>query len=391
MAAENRPGIDGKFYASPSSPAELEAWLNATFITSSADSWQSLWHNLVKTRQMTMYYLPKAGQLFIQGEHCILDGRGIVNFWDRFFRALGSPLPLQELMRTDGSDIARLPPRSDDLLDTSESRPGRGEQRAHEILAPFGAMTAPITMPVASPLPPRSDKNGAMVFKATRRATDAIRAQCKTQRLSVTAAWHAAVVLATQSIQAEHGAAGTQFATFGNFDVRRYFPRPSSQPGSYDYALGNHHCVLPYIVTASKGRTLPQLARELGAFYQRDLAKSDPEVWSALGPMVRILVPDFVKEQLDETTPAVSSFGVLDDFISHEYPGGWAIEDLWLGDTVTGPWLEHFMWSWKGQLWFNTCYNPAYYKKEDVDRFNRTVLDRMMSGLGATGRPDEKL
>ncbi|KAH6838531.1 hypothetical protein B0I37DRAFT_394167 [Chaetomium sp. MPI-CAGE-AT-0009] len=375
LAAQNPP--EGKRYTSPSSPEDLEAWLAATFIViPGKKTWRDLWKTLAR-------------QLFVQGEHHTLDGRGLMNFWDRFFRALASPASTHELQRTDGSEVARLPPRSDDLLDTAARRPGRGEQRALEILAPLAAMTEPISMPVRTPLPTPSPHNSALTLQAPARTTAAIRAACKAQRLSVTAAWHAAAALATQAIQAKRSAVrGTQFACFGNFDLRRYFPA-SSQSGEDDAptAVSNHHGVLPYVVDASPGRAFSQIARELGAFYARDLPRADPEVWSALGPMIRLMVPEFAVAgaQSKETTPALSSLGVVGEFIKERY-GEWGVEEVWFGDTVTGPWLEHFMWAWRGRLVLNSCYNPAFYSPEEVGEFNATVLEVLLDGLGVAER-----
>ncbi|RYP12420.1 hypothetical protein DL765_007350 [Monosporascus sp. GIB2] len=348
---------------------------------------------MVKTKQMTLYFFPEELQLFLQGEHHILDGRGLMNFWDRFFMALASPTK-EDIMRTDGSEVSRLPPRSDDLLKMAEKKPGSGEQHAQELLAPLATMEAPINVPVLHPLPPCSPRNAALELKLSSRITKSIVAACKAQHLSVTAAWHAAVVLATQSTQAKRNSAlgagaGSQFACFGNFDLRRYFPAPVATSPPDPYALSNHHCVLPYVV-APDGKTFSQVSRELGSFYQQDLPKADPEVWSAMGPMVRALVPDFTRAQLEETTPALSSLGVVDNFIGSLYAdaegkGCWRVEDVWFGDTVTGPWLECFMWAWQGRLSLNTCYNPAYYTHVEVDEFNQMVVEKMLDRLRVPG------
>lgn len=388
LVAENLP--EGKTYTAPSSPADLESWMATTFIVAPGKTWVDLWKNMVKTRQMTLYLCPEKRQLFLQGEHHILDGRGLLNFWDRFFKALASPAPISHLMLTDGSEISRLPARSDDLLDTSAKHPGRGEDHALEIIAPLAAVHSPICMPVPKPLGPCSPQNMALELKVDARTTEAIITACKAQRLSVTAAWHTAVALATQTIQAKAAngeSPGTQFVAFGNFDLRRYFPASASSGHLSDiHAMSNHHGVLPYVVSPN-GQTFHQTAHELGKFYQRDLPKADPEVWSALGPMIRMMVPDFTKAQLDETTPALSSLGVVDNFIAAEYAdedgrGKWGVADVWFGDTVTGPWLEHFMWAWKGRLCLNSCYNPAYYSHVEVEEFNSAVVAKLLDGLG---------
>ncbi|ERF68699.1 hypothetical protein EPUS_05760 [Endocarpon pusillum Z07020] len=392
LAAETHP--EGKIYTSPSSSAELEEWLAATFIVTPGKTSAEHWRTMIKTRQMTMYFFPEERQLFLQGEHHILDGRGLMNFWDRFFRALASPAK-EDIMKTEGSEVSRLPPRSDDLLDMAEKKPGRGEQRALEILAPLGTMNAPICLPVPHPLPPCSPRNAALELRLSTRTTESITAACKAQRLSVTAVWHAAVVLATRSIQAKRNSVpgaggGTQFACFGNFDLRRYFPAPDATTLPDAYALSNHHCVLPYVVTPD-GKTFSQVARELASFYQQDLPKADAEVWSAMEPMIRMLLPGFTRTPLEETTPALSSLGVVDHFIGSWYAdaggqGGWRVEEVWFGDTVTGPWLECFMWAWQGRLSLNSCYNPAYYTHAEVDEFHQLVLEKMLDGMSIVGQ-----
>lgn len=392
LAAENTP--DGKVYRSPSSKAELKAWLDSTFIVVPNKTWPDLWKNLVKTKHMTMYFCPEAHQLLVQGEHHIVDGRGGMNFWDRFFRALASPAPDALLTQTAGAEVARLPPRSDDLLDMAEKSPGRGEQHAAELLAPLSTMDAPIFLPMPSPVPPHSTHNATAELKADVSTSNAIKAACKAHRVSVTAAWHAAVVLATQSIQARSTTAtspnpGKEFACFGNFDLRRYFPDPetvlppAAVPDAYN--LSNHHCILPYVVTP-EGKTFPDLARELDLFYQRDLPAADPDLWSALGPMIRMLVPEYVSAPEEAgSTPALSSFGVADRFIDGDY-GRWKVDEIWFGNTVTGPWLECFMWAWKGRVCLNSCFNPAYYTAQDVREFHEAVLGEMLKGLGVERR-----
>ncbi|KAI6777829.1 uncharacterized protein J7T54_002691 [Emericellopsis cladophorae] len=385
LAAENLS--DGKFYQSPLTPEQQQHWLDTTFLVLPGRKMSEQWRDMVKPRQMTLNYLPEEQELFLQGEHHTLDGRGFMSFWDRFFQFLASPVQV-DLPLIDGSEIARLPFRSDDLLDVAESRPGRGEQRAQEILAPLADLETPICVPVSQPLLPHCLRNSAERLKVSAILSKAIIDACKAQNLSVTASWHAAVIHATQIVQRQRNAGtdrpnGTKFATFGNFDLRRYFPSTSD---SEAYSVGNHHCVLPCVVEPG-GKTFAQIAKEVSRFYQQDVPREDPEVWSAMGPMVRTLLPEFVQRQLQETTPAVSSLGPVDSFIRSSYGhsaehASWTIRDVWFGDTVTGPWLECFLWSWQGRICLNTCYNSAYYAYTDVDDFNQLVLEEMMVGLG---------
>ncbi|KAK6819334.1 hypothetical protein PG987_015817 [Apiospora arundinis] len=296
------------------------------------------------------------------------------------------------------------------------SSPARGEARALEMLAPVVGMDAPITFPFPRPFSPVSPLNSFHTLRVSYLHTAAVTAACRAQRLSVTGAWHAAMVRAIQSTQAERLdqqrqlgydvgdiRAGTQFACFGNFDLRRYFPRSTEefpvlssaapQP-AHSSVLGNHHCVIPFVVSAPGDKTFGELARETSAYYAQDLPKADPEVWSALGPMIRQLAPDFVRatgsdEPIEETTPALSSLrrrGPVHWVQLHRRArnggGVWDLEDVWFGNTVTGPWLECFMWSWQGRMTLNSCYNPAYYDEAELEKFHQLVVQKLLNGLG---------
>ena len=76
---------------------------------------------------------------------------------------------------------------------------------------------------------------------------------------------------------------------------------------------------------------------------------------------------------------------MVDEFVKRRY-GAWGVEEGWFGDTVTGPCLEHFMWAWRGRLVLNSCYNPAFYSPEEVEEFNKTVLEVLLDGLGVAER-----
>ncbi|KAI0506811.1 hypothetical protein F5B22DRAFT_650294 [Xylaria bambusicola] len=377
---------EAKTYISPSSRTELEEWLDATFIVLPETTANEIWRNAVKPRQLTLYFLPQERQLCLLGEHHTIDGRGLMNFWDRLFRALGSPQPDEVLWKTDGSEVSRLPPRSDDLLNLEEKSPGCGVLRAREMLLPLKS-PSPIHLPIAEHqlARPFSRKNASVELRLSVAMTRAIVSTCKRQRLGVTAAWHAAIILATQTTQANYMAPGTQFSGFANIDLRRYFP-----PSSVDaYVFNNHSTILPFSVRPN-GKSFTYLAREINNFLSRDLSSADPEVWSALGPMIQSLVPGFTVPHLTDTTPAVSSLGIIDTYIASSYPNGngrrddgyWEIEHVWFGDTVCGPWLECFMWSWQDQISLNTVYNPAYHTHVEVDKFLQVVVEKFMDGLG---------
>ena len=404
LAAENRS--NGKMYQAPSTLSEVEDWLNETFLVISGEfsSTVKYWENMVKTKQMTICYFPDERKLFVQVEHHILDGRGVMNFWDRFFETVVNPNISGKLIWSIGSEISRLPARSDDLLNMAVGQDG-ALARAKDLLTPLLDMANPIAMPVPDGPQPAPPINGTVQLRLSAPTTDYIVGICKENGLSPTAAWHAATIFATQSIQAKRGISldggkeipttssiGSQFGILANFDLRRYLSGPRDNISPFDaYAIGNHHCMLPSVVNI-EDKTYAQVARELHAYYQRDLRRYYPKLWSTLGPMIRELIPPFCEGILEEKTPALSSIGVLDNFIRPAYlkkseimgnaeNETWKIEDIWVGDTVTGPWLENFLWTWQGHMTLNTCYNQSYYTLDEVNEFLQLVLEKLVGGL----------
>ena len=262
--------------------------------------------------------------------------------------------------------------------------------RAREMLESL-KLESPIHIPIPEDqlIKPCSWRNASVELRLSAAMTRAILAACKARSLGMTAAWNAAVIIATQTTQAERTTPGTHFGGFANVDLRRYFP-----PASADaYTFNNHSTVLPFTVEPG-AKSFTQLARELRAFLSRDLALAEPEVWSALGPMIRLLVPGFTAPHLTDTTPALSSLDIVDDFIASTYPsshsekadGYWKIENVWFGDTVRGPWLECFMWSWQGRISLNTVYNQAYHTHVDVEKFLQLVVEKLRDRLGIVVR-----
>ncbi|KAK4447372.1 hypothetical protein QBC34DRAFT_450282 [Podospora aff. communis PSN243] len=397
IAADNRP--DCKVYTSPSSPAELEAWLDETFIVAPAKMWQDLYRDMVKTKHMTLYFCPEASQLFVQGEHHSLDGRGAVTLIEQFFRALASPVDPHDLWRTDGTEVSRLPPRTEDLLPMTPSGPGRAEQHAIELLTPLNTITSPICLPVPDPLPPPTMKNYTSSLKSDPRTTASISAACKSHRLSVTAAWHAAVILATQSLQSSPSPTtepATEYPSFGNFDLRRYFP-PSSPSVADTNSVSNHHTILPVVTSTISPDGSPKsfldIAKELDTFYKSDLSSS-PDLFPALPHMIRALIPGLLTPENGGSTPALSSLGVVDRMLAGEYTGQkgvWKVEDVWFGNTVSGPWLECFMWAWKGELVVSACWDGAFYEGGMVEGFLKGVVREMKGGLDLGVAVREKL
>ncbi|CAJ2509748.1 Uu.00g056480.m01.CDS01 [Anthostomella pinea] len=365
----------GKVYKSPNKK-ELEEWLEHTFKVSPEKTSAELFRDMRKTTHVTLNYLPECNELFMQSEHLHLDGGGVMCLWDDFFQAVVAPKEV-----VFGDEVPRLPPRSDDLLDLKEKTPGRGQEVAMSMLAPLDVGEGEaICMPVDVTRAP--SRCFTAEYKFDLRTSTAILQACKNRQVTVTAAWHAAMAIATRNVQAGvTGRPGTKFAGFTNFNLRGYFPKSAD---SYTGTVGNHYTILPFVVEP-EAYSFDETARRLTAFYRRGL-NGQPDIWAALQPMIETVFPD-VTAPLTDTTPAVSSLGNISQFIRTKYGSEWEIRDVWAADTVTGPWIDCFLWAWRDKLVICSSYNTGFYTPGDVEGFNEKIAYELMQGLGLYDQP----
>ncbi|KEY66383.1 hypothetical protein S7711_05816 [Stachybotrys chartarum IBT 7711] len=374
-----------RVYQSPVEMAEVHDWAARTFRVMGNATITDIWHNLVKTEQPTMHFIPKTHELFLQAEHTHFDGRGGLHFWDEFFTLLVNPKPV-----TIGQDLGNLPGRSDDYVNTKERRPGRGVDlathmlQALEVSPPETPISYHLTKTNKVPGHPLPPINSRATFKFSPRDTSRINDACKDRNLSLVAVWHTAVVLASQDVQREANAEpGSAYSTCANFDLRRYFKDNHRRDSDKRAYIGNFHCVLPYKVKPN-GRTFLEVAQDLTSFYRLGL-QDQPDIWAALRPMMEGIGESFSDGPPADTTPAVSSLGVLDHFVKRNYSGPACecyIGDAWFGVTATGSWMESFIWLFQGSLVLNSCFNRIYYLDEEVDAFHSRVRSHMIQGLG---------
>ncbi|GAP90670.2 putative NAD-dependent 15-hydroxyprostaglandin dehydrogenase protein [Rosellinia necatrix] len=386
------PAKRGKTYTSLDTPGELETWVSRTFVVIHDRSALDLWQGLTKTNQVTLYYLTKTNHLFLQTEHYHLDGRGMLRFWNLFFTALITPAE----PRLDGSEVGRLQPRPLDIVDLHGISDESAGRLADEIMQPLAARTAArIKMPNASSLTPAGGGgrggrppagNSYEETKLGAGLSEAIVASCKGRKLSITGVWHAALVFATRDEQlAANEGVGSTYVGLANFDLRTHYPDGGEKAkakarAAAAYPFGDHHCVLP-MALAIEGKDISDAASELTNFYWHRLADSKPDIWAALPVIAEKLTPALTTERPTDSTPSAASLGLVDSYIDHSYGGEWTINDFWAGNTVAGPSIKCFIYTWKGRLILNSCYNSDCYSRETLSRFHARIVQWILRAL----------
>ena len=204
---------------------------------------------------------------------------------------------------------------------------------------------------------------------------------CRERGLGVTAAVHAAIIVATQEIQMSQGSLAKNYTSFACFNYHSYLPPPYNDVKAWPmgvYMLG------PPTSLLTPGE-FSVLARELQKVYKQALGIVQLEHYDEYSGMMAAALSQPPPPGIPlSTTPSLSGLGAMDRRIQARYKGkiGVEIERTALRTDVMAPPIAMYQWSWRGRFMVNACYNEVCYRRVFVDGFMKRVETIMFQGLG---------
>ncbi|KPM43912.1 hypothetical protein AK830_g2614 [Neonectria ditissima] len=348
--------------------ANIDEWTKKTFRVDEDTTAEQLFARLRSISSITLHYLPKTRELVINAPHSLIDGRGVIYLYNALFSQLANP------QGTTGN-ITGLPPTENKLLGLNSVSSEQNIQAAQNLLSRFANPKLPVRMPNVNFDQTPGDAARAQL-KIPSGATAAIVAACKERGFTVTAAWHAALILAVREIQAAAGEDGSAFTTFTNFDLRRWFPESFDAAGIF---AGPYHIALPVSVDLD-GKEFVEIARDLSKNYKDPMAFAQGDL-NFIPPTIAACEEIFKMGPAPSSTPVLSSMGVIDNYLKRNQ-GDWKICEYWLADTMLSAEIQSFLWTWREELVLSGSYNAAYYETQEVDRFLEAIKEKLLQGLG---------
>ncbi|PWY87112.1 hypothetical protein BO94DRAFT_596280 [Aspergillus sclerotioniger CBS 115572] len=350
------------------SPAELNAWVEDTFLVKPDISAAHLIPTLEPTTVFRLYYLPQSRELLWRTPHWRIDGFGLLHLQASFFDLLsGTTTPDPSVTNL----LTRLNPTLDEIIfqpNTLTPEEMKSAADAELSIVLDNAPTA-ISMPTLPNILPTTTRTTQTIIPAE--TTTQIIAACKDQGITITTALHAAFAVAMLP-HAQHnfdpstrGQPGGTYTTLNTFSLRRYMPAPFNGPSA---AVSIYHTGLGISIDLSSHRDFSSIASVLGKGYSRNLGAEEPR-------NVFAFLPQYVKQVLElfsiqpedplhgPAVPVFVSMGRVNDSLGSQY-GEVEIEDWWIGVEVLSRELVVHVWSWKGELRLGVCWNEAFY--EDV-------------------------
>ncbi|KAL3481015.1 hypothetical protein BJX99DRAFT_243923 [Aspergillus californicus] len=302
----DQPGIattivDGKKVYETAGEAELQEWLDSTFIA-------------------TLYYLPSSSELALRVHHYVIEGIGTILFWQCLLQNIAS-----SECDTDvrfGDEHARLPTSLEEILGYTAPATPYQVQQATGILMHYAANLPSIGLASKVGNAPAANCQH-MEYCLSRETTAAITRACKTHQLSVTSAVHAACIN-TNIKHADPASNTARYTTANEYNLRPYLPAPYNTP---DRALSVYYATMPFSIGLPA--SFSNIATKLNEEYWSRL-RDHPDVVQLAGHYTRILA------DMAAATPGFQNGPIARDPI-REYGSTMRVEDFILGlDVVLG-------------------------------------------------------
>ena len=372
---------DTKVYEVPDALV-LGAWLQDTFVvTADTANVEDLIASIQPQSQATIYFLPHTYEILIHTSHWRMDGNGTISLLNNFFDAVSKPRPVEF-----GDEGKNLSPSRDEVIALAAAGIGGDESQINKAATQMVSTLAdnlpsiglPNYSPAAWPLGTR--RVGQQFDTAT---TSGIVSACKALNVSVTAAVHSAIILATQQLAPKESSTN-KYTSFSVFSLRSGLPSPFNN--SAVHATSVYIIGMPLVISPS---TFAKNLSQLKKIYKQPLAPS------ATGTLAPLIIPyqkglnEIMSQEPDPDAPAatepiLSSLGVVDPSLDRVH-GEVEIVRFAGGVEVNSRQMVFHLLTWHGQMVLGACYNEAFYEARFAREFLANISAILLAELGVVG------
>ena len=355
--------------------ADMESWMTETFLVETVLNVDELLASPRRSSLPTLHYLPKTSEILFCSSHWRIDAIGATTIMNILFNSLAEPSRI-----SFGDEGKKLSPGRDEAAKFPQNVSQEDDDAATSLLMEYSTNLPALGLPVElvneisgairrieSTLPPAT--------------TTSIIAACKARDLSVTAAVHAALIVALQELSSDAYAA-ERYTSWGTFNYRPYVNLDRTNPATHPVAV--MLCRLPITFTTSD---FYENASSLKPFYKQ---LQDPFNSAALHAMLAAYTRKcaaLINQPLppgvpQPTEPLVDSVGILDRYLDGRYgQGAVEITNFWLGGVVLTRQPLFYVWTWQGEMTLSMCYNEQFYTSKFMGAFVESVVGVLLKEL----------
>ncbi|KAJ5113710.1 hypothetical protein N7456_002244 [Penicillium angulare] len=362
----------------------LESWADESFRVeaecSSTDDFFSKHHRAPPHANATIHWIPASNEIALVSSHLLWDGRGGMLMLHEFLATLASPVVPTVF---DGSEAKSLVPSLDEVIGQPETPKPEWDKTAEGLLQQYIRAQPSIGLlapgdPKAKELPAEM-KRVETVFAPGE--AKAIREAARKQNISVSTAVQSAAIMALAYLN-DPATQPENFVAWTLYDLRRFLEAPfNGAEHAPSIRLGSQP-----IIVKSQG-SWAEISKHVDGLNKLSWDVKESDRMFVRDPFNRratgmfkgaAAYPDLTPPPGSE--PFVSSMGIFDDYIKHEY-GPYVVEDVSiLCQTLTPATCLHF-WSWKETLHVSASYNVAFYDAETIEKYLTIVKDILRKNL----------
>ncbi|KAJ5267692.1 hypothetical protein N7478_010500 [Penicillium angulare] len=363
----------------------LETWCNETFRVetecSSAEDFFTQHRCAAPLANATFHWVPTTSEFALVSAHVLWDGRGGISMVHEFLSTLENPV-LPPVF--DGAEAKNLVPSLDAVIGMPDKPKPEWEEKADEILRQYVAAQPSIGL-----LPPGDPKAKALPAEMKRtkivlspEIAKSLREATWKQNITISTAVQTAAIMALVDVN-NRDSQPENFVAWSFFDLRKSLPPPFNGP---EHAPSVRLGCIPMVSKAHSSwseisKTVDQLNRTPwnmkesdNMFVRQSLNRKSLNMFKAVASQPPELQPP------PQSEPFISSMGILEDYIKHDY-GPFSVANVEiLIQSITPVICLHF-WSWRGSLHLSVSYNVAFYTSDDVQRYLTILKDTMQRNL----------
>jgi hypothetical protein len=399
---------DVKYSIRPLSP---ENWLETTFfveqgpsaIYKSAEDAVSRYYS---KPTITAHWIPATSELLMRATHLQIEGIGFSQLTHSFVTSLASCMRLGL-----GLDLGSYP--SNVTIPTPSPGVGIGAKTTSYEEAPAYIKRGVdkfinqlqqglpgIALPMRSGAETSAPSDTCrIVFKLDETLSGEVRKACLKHNISVAAAIHTALVRVTASYPQDSPSKDLLIVLTANMRKLLFGtePRPELAVGLYSTAVS--YCIPDGL---NPNISFIDLARQVGAKYATDLSdvvKDDEGRPVSFLAMLGAWIDRYTQVVSGLSfgspmfrSPAVSSLGLMENFLQRRYSFGdnendqIEVEDLWWSVDVLDQGAYFHISTFRDKIRLQVCFNQSYYTRDFVSEVIERIMDEVVRGLGITSQ-----
>ena len=360
---------DTNLYVVPDETA-LTTWIENTFFIVPSHTADSLLPTFTRSPSATLHYLPQSSEVVVHCSHSRMDGIGALRLLHQLFAALAEPRTI-----SFGTEPKNLSPGLFDAVGVQIDVTPEIQQTTTQLLTTLGSSLPSLGLPKMTsnqiPGPTRRRELKLGIHK-----THAAVKACKDLGLGVTAAVHAAVILATQQLSPPEFA-GRKYTSWCLVDLRPHCQTP------YDSAapVALYHGATPTTIAPSS--FLPD-ARDLQSVYKQLWHPSQSNRLTGFSHFCETLASLISQSPPNPELPSepiLSSLGVVDRYIQSSYGDTVEVNGFWMAVEILTRQVELCLWTFHDNLTLSAAFNESFYEGDYIEDFLARVWTVLLQGL----------